>query len=154
MLVFGRVNFCSYTVFLSKKNCILLRYSKITTGFDKVGQFFLDFFSHGNFHLGKSRNRTEIHRNPKSKPRKTHTHNERFQVFHDQASELSQKVRCSRTEISLRGKRLHREFFTKARSTGWLWRQAIQFIYSGWFLLELVLRVAVDGRKLFYGEDG
>jgi len=31
--------------------------------------------------------------------------------------------------------------------------QAIQFIYSGWFLLELVLRIAVDGRKLFYGED-
>lgn len=33
-------------------------------------------------------------------------------------------------------------------------RQAIQFVYSGWFLLELVLRFAVDGRKLFYGEDG
>ena len=32
-------------------------------------------------------------------------------------------------------------------------RQAIQFVYSGWFLLELVLRFAVDGRKLFYGED-
>lgn len=31
--------------------------------------------------------------------------------------------------------------------------QAIQFVYSGWFLLELVLRFAVDGRKLFYGED-
>lgn len=31
--------------------------------------------------------------------------------------------------------------------------QAIQYIYSAWFLLELLARIAVDGRKLFVGED-
>ena len=31
--------------------------------------------------------------------------------------------------------------------------QAIQYVYSAWFLVELLLRIAVDGRKLFVGED-
>eukprot|EP00435_Cladocopium_sp_Y103_P000573 s5165_g1.t1 len=31
--------------------------------------------------------------------------------------------------------------------------QAIQYVYSAWFLVELLVRIAVDGRKLFVGED-
>lgn len=41
-------------------------------------------------------------------------------------------------------------------SSGGKWNptlQAIQYIYSAWFLLELLARIAVDGRKLFVGED-
>ena len=132
-----------------RKQCIPLQYSKITTGAEGKSCE----LSH-DFPLGKSgKQTTQTTKNNMSgwMSRRLNFNESKNQqklwVLHFHSFSLSSK------SLENNGCLKRFNFTLNVVTRIGVKRQAIQFVYSGWFLLELVLRFAVDGRKLFYGED-